>query len=152
MDKTKSASYQSEGFGDKVLQCLMKSILGGICTIFRDDGRVKLAYLFGSRAGGDVGPLSDYDFAVFLEENNPVKVFEKKADLESKLSKFLGTDRVDIVILDTLKEPELGYNIITTGKVVFEKDPYRMIVEPKILNIYFDFHFLLSRHGLTAMA
>ena len=35
--------------------------------VFGANPGVKLAYFFGSRATGDSGPMSDYDFAVHLE-------------------------------------------------------------------------------------
>jgi len=59
------------------------------------------------------------------------------------------TDKVDVVILNLTDSPELKYNIITQGRLIYEKEPYRIIVEPRILNDYFDFRSLLLRHHLT---
>jgi len=46
--------------------------------------------------------------------------------------------------------PEMKYAIITEGILLYEKEPYRVIVEPRILNEYFDFRIMLKRHGLTS--
>ncbi len=109
-----------------------------------------MAYLFGSRARGVVGPLSDYDFAVYLDTRDSIKVAAIKQSLQITLSRFLKTDQVDVVILDTTLQPELKYNIITDGKLLFEKPAYRLSLEPKILNEYFDFRDMLRRYQLTA--
>jgi hypothetical protein len=44
---------------------------------------------------------------------------------------------------------KLKYSIIKDGNLIFEKEPFKVIVEPKILNEYFDFHAMLLRHRLT---
>lgn len=36
-------------------------------NIFKLSPQVKLVYFFGSKATGKSGPLSDYDFAIFLD-------------------------------------------------------------------------------------
>ena len=108
-----------------------------------------MVYLFGSRVRGDVGPLSDYDFAVYFENADKKRMFEIKFSLQAKLSRSLKTDNVDVVLLNIAGSPELKYNIIKEGKIIFEKKESRITVEPKILNEYFDFHAILSKHNLT---
>lgn len=120
-----------------------------IKSIFKACPKVKLAYFFGSKAKGGSGPLSDYDFAVFLDEKNKEKMFEIKFALADKISRLLKTDKVDVVILNITESPEIKYNIIQEGKLIYEKTPFRVLIEPKILNEYFDFHILLSKYGLT---
>ncbi|MEK7673266.1 MAG: nucleotidyltransferase domain-containing protein [Patescibacteria group bacterium] len=120
-----------------------------IKKIFSGFPAVKLVYFFGSRARNDFGPLSDYDFAVYIEEANSKKRFNIKLDLFAELSLLLKTDKVDIVILNDQISPELKYNIINEGKLIYEKEPYRVLVEPRVLNEYFDFHESLVRNGLT---
>lgn len=111
--------------------------------------QVKLVYLFGSRVNGKIGPLSDYDFAVYLDEKNPKAIFELKLKIMTSLSKLLKTDAVDLVILDSAESPELKYNIIQDGSLIYEQEPFKLLVEPKILNEYFDFNFMLLRNNLT---
>jgi len=69
--------------------------------------------------------------------------------LLSKLSKALKTDNVDLVVLNTTESPELKYNIIKEGKLILKKDPYQLLVEPKILTEYFDFKIWLEKYNLT---
>jgi len=120
-----------------------------IKSIFKTYPKVKLAYFFGSKVKNNGGPLSDYDFAIFLDEKNKEKMFETKFALADKISRLLKTDKVDVVILNTTESPEIKYNIIREGKLIYEKEPFKILLEPKILNEYFDFHILLSKYGLT---
>ncbi len=118
-------------------------------TVFPDQESVGIAYLYGSRARGESGRRSDYDFSVYLTELDPVKRSEIRSFLISELTKKLGTDNVDVVVLNDLESSELKYNIIRDGAVMFEREPYRILVEPEILNEYFDFVYLLRKYHLT---
>lgn len=120
-----------------------------IISIFKKYQKIKLAYFFGSRAAGKGGPLSDYDFAVYLDENDKSKMYDIKFKLLDELSRFLKTDKIDVVILNLTESPDLKYNIIKEGNLMLEREPFKVIVEPRILNDYFDFNSLLSRHNLT---
>lgn len=120
-----------------------------IVKIFEEITEVKLAYFFGSRALGNDGPLSDYDFAVFLDEKNKEKIFKIKAVILDKLGRYLRSDNIDLVVLDSAESPELKYNIIKDGVVIYEKEPFRIILEPLILNEYFDFRETLIRNNLS---
>ena len=92
--------------------------------------------------------MSDYDFAVYLHEKDKKKMFDAQLGLIGKVTKVLKTDNVDIVILNTVEMPELKYNIIKDGKLIYEQEPFRVIVEPKILMEYFDFNIQLKKNGL----
>jgi len=118
-------------------------------SFFQSNSQIKLVYLFGSQANKTSGPLSDYDFAFYIDEKDKKKLFNLKLDLIGKLSKFFKSDKVDVVILNMVESPELKYNIIKEGKLIFEREPYRLLIEPQILNNYFDFHNLLLRYNLT---
>lgn len=119
-----------------------------LLPIFEACPQVKLVYLFSSTARGDRGPLSDYDFAVFLGTRDKREITRIRFQLMDEISRALKTDMVDVVILDSLSSPELKYNIIRGGELIFGREPYRVLVEPHILNEYFDFHGTLKRHGL----
>jgi len=123
----------------------MKSII----AFFEARPEVKLVYFFGSRATGTQGPLSDYDFAVYADERNTVKLFDLKLALMGELSRVFKTDDIDVVMLNTAQKPELKFNIINEGKLIFEREPFKVLVEPKIINEYIDFHEMLLRYGLT---
>lgn len=123
----------------------MKNLFG----IFQLYPQVKLVYFFGSKARGEDGPLSDYDFAIYLDEKDKKKRFYIRLSLMDKLSHKLGTDAVDVLILNDTKSPELKYDIVKEGRVLYEKEPYKIVLEPRILNEYFDFMYGIRKYGLT---
>ena len=123
--------------------------LKDLITIFKKYAEIKVVYFFGSKALHTDGPLSDYDFAVFFESRDRKRMFDIKLELFDQLSRYLGTDNIDIVILNITESPELKYQIIKDGYVIYEEQPYKILIEPKILNEYFDFHYMLSKYGLT---
>jgi predicted nucleotidyltransferase len=126
-----------------------EALLQQVKDIFAAHPEVKLAYFFGSRSKGEGGPTSDYDFAFFADTKDKKAVFELKLLLQASLSRVLQTDNVDVVALNLAKSPELKYSIIADGTLIYEEEPFRVIVEPRIMNEYFDFHELLLRHQLT---
>ena len=128
---------------------MKKADLEKIKKIFASFKEVKLVYFFGSQARGQAGALSDFDFAVFLEEKDRKKIFQIRTSLMDKIGRLLKTDKVDIVVLNITESPELKYNIITQGKIIFERDLYRVVVEPRILTEYFDFRLMLKKYNFT---
>ena len=123
--------------------------LKDLLYVFQLYPQVKLVYFFGSRARHKEGPLSDYDFAVYLDEKDKNKRFEIKLSLMSKLSLRIETDKVDVVVLNDTESPELKYSIIKEGKLIYEEEPYKVFVEPRIFNEYFDFIYGLRKYNLT---
>jgi uncharacterized protein len=111
--------------------------------------QIKLVYLFGSTARRDRGPMSDYDFAVFSGERDKRETARIRFRLMDDLTRTLQTDNVDIVMLDTTESPELKFNILQEGQLIFEREPFRVIYEPTVLNEYFDFSAMLRKHDLT---
>lgn len=127
----------------------MKQNLDDVIEIFNSFQEIKLVYFFGSKANGSDGPLSDYDFAVYLAGGDVKRRFDIKLNLMKELSRALGTDAVDVVILNDTESPELKYGIIRDGRIIYEKEPYRVLAEPRILNDYFDFIYGLRKYNLT---
>ena len=120
-----------------------------LLPIFEVHPEVKLVYLFGSQATGKTGPLSDYDFAVYIDEKNSLQRFDIRLELFADLSSALKTDNIDLSVLNDVDVPELKYNIIKDGILIFEREPFKVLIEPEILMEYFDFHALLLRYNLT---
>lgn len=120
-----------------------------VLRIFESYPEIKLVYLFGSTAKGNRGPMSDYDFAVFLGSKDKKMIARTQFQLMDDLSRCLKTDRVDVIMLDLVDATELKYNIIHEGQLIFEREPFRVLFEPRVLNEYFDFHLMLKRHALT---
>lgn len=128
---------------------MTKRTIQQIKKVFAGFKQVKLAYVFGSQATGKTGPLSDYDFAVYLDEKDKAKMFDIRLKLMAQLGLLLKTDAVDLVVLNTADSPDLRYAIIKDGKLLLEKEPYKLLVEPQISNEYFDFNFGLFKNNLT---
>ena len=116
--------------------------------IFKQFDSLKLVYLFGSQATKKQGELSDHDFAFYIE-GKKVEAFQISLAIAAQISLFLMTDNIDTVIINHIDSPELKYSIIKEGKLIYEIEPYKVIIEPKIMNEYFDFRFLLRKYSLT---
>ena len=126
-----------------------KKRLRKLKLIFKAYPEIVLVYFFGSKAKGKAGPLSDYDLAFYINERDPKKISELQLELIDRLSRLLNTDKIDVVMLNLVESPELKYNIIKEGKLIYEKKDFRVLVEPKILNEYFDFRLSLLKFNLT---
>ena len=127
----------------------MSEIKNKISEYFSSQSSVGLVYFFGSRANGTFGAMSDYDFAIYLSEGSQDKRSALRIDFITELIKILNTDKVDVVILNDLYVPEMKYQIICEGQLLFEREPYRLLVEPRILNEYFDFKTMLRKYNFT---
>ena len=106
-------------------------------------------YFFGSRSIQREGPLSDYDFAFYLDSRVIERMYKIKIDMIIKISRLFNTDKIDVVILNLADNPDLKYLIIKEGRLIYEKEPFKVIIEPRIFNEYFDFHKMLVKHNLT---
>jgi len=107
-----------------------------IKKIFFDENNILLAYIFGSQLRGKTGPLSDYDFAVFLSQKPS---FQFKYKLKNKLVNVLNSEQVDLVILNDAPV-ELKYKVIATGKIIYQKNStIRTEFEADTLSRYFDY-------------
>lgn len=103
---------------------------------------VAFAYLFGSMASGKASPLSDVDIAVYLNEGD---FSQKRLELIGDLSDILGTDRVDIVILNTAP-PGLRARVVRARSVLADSQPLtRHVFESETLRAYMDFSKLENR-------
>lgn len=123
--------------------------IGKLSAFFKAHSEVKLVYFFGSRSRREHGKLSDYDFAVYLDSRNKARMYEIKVDLIVKISQLLKTDNIDVVILNLTNNADLKYLVVKEGRLIYEKEPFKVIVEPRILNEYFDFHKMLVKYKLT---
>lgn len=103
---------------------------------------VAFAYLFGSMATDKATPLSDVDIAVYLTEGD---FSEKRLELIGDLCDRLGTDRLDLVILNTAP-PGLRARVVRSKRVLAERLPtIRHAFESRTLREYMDFSKLENR-------
>jgi len=113
---------------------------------------ILFAYLFGSRARGMEGPLSDLDIALFVESKmSPSDRFDLKLRLSSRISSFSGTP-VDLVLLNDAPVP-LAYEVIKYGKLILCMDPEKRVdYETFVLRKYLDRRFYDKRYSEQNLA
>lgn len=126
-----------------------KEVKEKLVRFFASIPHIKLVYFFGSRARGDAGPLSDYDFAVYFDGITENKTFELKLKILGKINTLLKSDDVDLVVLNQLENPVMAYRIIIDGIVLLEKEPFRVKYETMTLSRYFDYSQIMHNHHLS---
>lgn len=97
--------------------------------------QVKFAYIFGSHARGEPGPLSDLDIAVFLDRR--LSVFNFRLHLMETVARALGADRFDLITLNDASVV-LKYEVIRAGWVIKEDKRRRVAFEVGVLREYLD--------------
>lgn len=79
---------------------------------------IRLAFLFGSTARGEAGPLSDADVAVLLDRRPGL---EDLALLATDLEAAAGTSKIDLVILNEAP-PLLRHRVVRDGIPLLVRD------------------------------
>jgi len=80
------------------------------------------AYLFGSLAQGTGQAHSDVDIAVYVDQEKiEPRLFGYRSELTSALMSGLGTNSVDVVILNRAP-PLLYYRVLRDGSRLFSRD------------------------------
>ena len=83
---------------------------------------VVAVYLFGSFARGNPRRGSDVDIAVFTADLSPSRHrFRSRAEYVAAASKALGTDKVDVVVLNQAPIV-LRHEVFRDGKLLFVRD------------------------------
>ena len=99
--------------------------------------KVICAYLFGGLARREHRPLSDVDIAVYLSDS--ADAADVKLDILGNLIEILGTDEIDLVILNAAP-PSLAMNVLRNKRVLADNDPTkRHRFESLAFRKYFDF-------------
>lgn len=108
---------------------------------------VVLAYLFGSHARGQAWAHSDVDVALLLAGRpDDDRCLAIRLEAIGKLTAVLGTDEVDVVILNQAP-PALKYAVLRDGILLACLDESaRVAFYVHTLNAYLDFRPVLRRH------
>ena len=84
-----------------------------------DSGQITAFYLFGSYAAGRPTTMSDIDLAVLFDKAVEREHYlAERLRLMGELSTILGTDAVDLVVLNE-SPPGLAYRVIRDGELLF---------------------------------
>ncbi len=101
---------------------------------------IAAAYVFGSIAAGQAGPLSDIDIAFLIDAKHPrmPKSIAYHAARIRDLMRLLNTNQVDLVILPS-SSPLLEHRIVSRGRCVYSRnDRQRHNFEFKAVQTYLD--------------
>lgn len=116
---------------------------------------VEAVYLFGSRAMGRAGPLSDYDYGILHQERGHQRgdtLYDHLYDLLGKISpRSLENDVIDIVFLRDAGL-ELRFHVVRYGEILFDGHPRkRLQFESETTILYCDYRPLLTRFDDTIL-
>jgi len=114
---------------------LVENAIATVKSLLAQNPHVKFAYLFGSCARGDSGPLSDIDIAVLLDGR--VSPFEFRLRLSASLAEALGSECFDLVTLNDAPLL-LKYEVVRGGQVIKEDKKQRVTFETRVLSEYLD--------------
>jgi len=112
-------------------------------------------YLFGSILKGNAGKKSDIDLAFLLDEkaykSDAIIAMSPAHLIAAKVGSQLDRE-ADVTILNSASL-EIAYEVVTSGKCIFEIDPdLRMEYEIKIKGMYFDFRPFLEELRAKSLA
>jgi len=93
-----------------------KEVLDKIVALLKKNLNPNLILLFGSRAGKNYSPNSDFDIAVDGEKIN----IRELRELKEKIEKISGLYNVDIVFLESV-DRDFKDIIIKRGKILYER-------------------------------
>jgi predicted nucleotidyltransferase len=101
------------------------------------DADIQLAYLFGSRVNGTLGPMSDIDLGVLFV--NKGDLLSMQSQLSYRLGKTVSPLVVDVVVLNTAPI-ELAHEVISQGICVYQRNQEIQVdYEARILSQYADY-------------
>ncbi len=123
--------------------------IAGLTDFFEGEPNVIFAYLFGGLLKERKSPLSDVDIAVYIKDLKKLDHIE----LFGKITDALGTDEVDLVVLNTMPISFTG-RVLQNRRVLVDKSPFiRHRYESITMRKYFDFaikerDILQRRYGI----
>ena len=119
------------------------------------DKSVVAVYLFGSCIRDETEKAADIDLAFLLDEqaykSDPISAMSPAYLIASGIAMHFDKE-TDVTILNS-SSLELSYEIMITGKCLYEADPeVRQDYEIKIKSMYFDFKPFLSELRLNSLS
>ncbi|GAB4170306.1 MAG: nucleotidyltransferase domain-containing protein [Geothermobacteraceae bacterium] len=112
-----------------------EEVVARVRTVLHSFDEVCFAYLFGSVARGNTGPLSDLDIAVWVAGD--IDCFQFRLRCLDALMSALGRDDIDLVVLNEAPL-ELAYRVVRDGRVIVESRLERVAFETRVIDLYLD--------------
>ena len=98
-----------------------------LAECFAAEEDVVAAYLFGSQARGQAGPLSDVDLAVWLDPSlDRDRRSKRQLDLTGLGTSTLRTNEVQVIVLNDAP-PLLTHRVLRDGIVLADSDPFQRV-------------------------
>ncbi|MBA3421620.1 MAG: nucleotidyltransferase domain-containing protein [Thermoleophilaceae bacterium] len=95
--------------------------------LFAAEDDVVAAYLFGSQARGEAGPLSDVDLAVWLDPSlERERRWRRQLELIGLGTSTLRTNEVQVIVLNDAP-PLLAHRVLRDGIVLADSDPFQRV-------------------------
>ena len=117
--------------------------LSTLGAVLETEPAVRFAYLFGGAGRDDLRPLSDVDVAVYLDP--AVDPLQARLDLIGVVTKHLGTDEIDLVVLNRAPTALIG-RILQSRRVIMDREPFlRHRFESLELRKFLDFRIFEQR-------
>jgi predicted nucleotidyltransferase len=122
------------------------SLKARLAAIFQGR-KVAFAYLFGSQAKGEVGPLSDIDIAVGFDESVASdQRFDLRLEVLGELTDLFKSDDIDLVVLNDAP-PLLAHRVLKEGLLLFSADEKaRLEFETRAVLKYLDWKPYLEKY------
>ena len=117
-----------------------RSLMERLARALEPRAEILEAYLFGSHARGNAHRRSDVDVAVYVDEARiEAGPFGYQADLTTDLMAALGTNAIDVVVLNTAP-PLLYHRVLRDGVRLLSRDLRATTTRAgRALSRYFDF-------------
>ncbi len=112
-----------------------------------DEHPVVVAYLFGSVADDDTGPLSDIDIGVYLDCDDQ---FSEEVALNADLPLRDEENGFDLVVLNTASL-SMQYEIIKGDLLYCADEDRRVVIETEIMEQYLDMQPFFQEHARTRL-
>lgn len=116
--------------------------------ILQDVKDISFAYLYGSASHDPAVPGGDIDIAVYLKPSDTQEYVEKEAELTALLVSKLGTDDIDLRILNVLPLV-LQYDILKEGMLLLSRDEAeRVEFETSVMIRFFELKPYLEEYRM----
>jgi uncharacterized protein len=117
----------------------LEARLRDLAARWLEDRDISAVFLYGSRGRGDERPGSDVDLAVVLRGDlSGRERWRKRLDLLEQASARLGTDSVDLLILEEAPAP-VAHRVIRDGRLIVDRDSHRRVeVVENVFRRYLD--------------